>query len=85
MDTVICKMIVRNLKTRVKQGCPHLAHPHHHAFGNGNGATEAGIRFDDPDVGIAWPDDIELLYSERDRDAPLLADVADSLPFRYDG
>ena len=33
-------------------------------------ATEAGIRFDDPDVGIAWPDDIELLYSERDRDAP---------------
>jgi dTDP-4-dehydrorhamnose 3,5-epimerase len=44
-------------------------------------ATEAGIRFDDPDVGIEWPD-IELLYSERDRDAPRLAEVADSLPFR---
>lgn len=44
-------------------------------------ATEAGIRFDDPDVGIAWPDDIELSYSERDRTAPRLADVADSLPF----
>jgi len=43
-------------------------------------ATEAGIRFDDPDVGIEWPD-IELLYSERDRTAPRLADVADSLPF----
>ena len=43
-------------------------------------ATEAGIRFDDPDVGIRWPDDVELLYSERDRDAPRLADVADSLP-----
>ncbi len=46
-------------------------------------ATEKGIRFDDPDVGIAWPDDIELLYSERDRVAPLLADVADGLPFTY--
>ena len=48
-------------------------------------ATEAGIRFDDPDVGVRWPDDIELLYSERDRDAPRLAEIADSLPFRYDG
>ena len=46
-------------------------------------ATEKGIRFDDPDVGIAWPDDIELLYSERDRDAPRLAEVADELPFPY--
>ena len=33
-------------------------------------ATERGIRFDDPDVGVRWPGDIELLYSERDRDAP---------------
>jgi dTDP-4-dehydrorhamnose 3,5-epimerase len=48
-------------------------------------ATEAGIRFDDPDVGVRWPDDVELLYSDRDRAAPRLADVADSLPFRYDG
>jgi dTDP-4-dehydrorhamnose 3,5-epimerase len=46
-----------------------------------DGATEAGIRFDDPDVGIEWPSGLELLYSERDRSAPLLADVADSLPF----
>jgi dTDP-4-dehydrorhamnose 3,5-epimerase len=45
-------------------------------------ATEAGIRFDDPQVGIAWPlPGPELLYSQRDRDAPLLADVADELPF----
>jgi dTDP-4-dehydrorhamnose 3,5-epimerase len=47
--------------------------------------TEAGIRFDDPDVGVEWPDDLELLYSERDREAPLLADVAETLPFRFDG
>ena len=45
-------------------------------------ATEAGIRFDDPDVGITWPD-LELLYSERDRDAPRLADLAPELPFTY--
>jgi dTDP-4-dehydrorhamnose 3,5-epimerase len=44
-------------------------------------ATEAGIRFDDPSVGIEWPSDVELLYSDRDAQAPLLADVADSLPF----
>ena len=44
-------------------------------------ATEAGIRFDDPDVGIEWPD-IELLYSERDANAPRLAEIADTLPFR---
>jgi dTDP-4-dehydrorhamnose 3,5-epimerase len=43
-------------------------------------ATEAGIRFDDPDVGIDWPD-IELRYSERDRTAPRLSEVADELPF----
>ena len=43
-----------------------------------------GIRFDDPDVGVAWPADVELLYSDRDRDAPRLVDVADTLPFTYD-
>ena len=48
-------------------------------------ATEAGIRFDDPEVGVAWPDDIELLYSERDHAAPRLAEIAGSLPFTYEG
>ena len=43
-------------------------------------ATEAGFRFDDPEVGIEWPD-VELLYSERDRTAPRLAEIADELPF----
>ena len=45
-------------------------------------ATEAGIRFDDPDVGIEWPNEAELLFSERDASAPRLVEVADSLPFR---
>ncbi len=45
-------------------------------------ATESGIRFDDPAVGIDWrlPRE-ELLFSQRDADAPPLADVADDLPF----
>ena len=42
--------------------------------------TESGFRFDDPDVGIEWPD-VELVYSERDRTAPRLAEIADALPF----
>jgi len=44
-------------------------------------ATEAGIRYDDPDVGVEWPSGVELLYSERDATAPRLSEVADSLPF----
>jgi dTDP-4-dehydrorhamnose 3,5-epimerase len=36
-------------------------------------AAEAGFRFDDPEVGIEWPRDIELKVSERDREAPLLS------------
>jgi len=43
-------------------------------------ATEAGIAWDDPDVGVEWPVDDPLL-SERDRQAPKLAGVASSLPF----
>jgi dTDP-4-dehydrorhamnose 3,5-epimerase len=43
-------------------------------------ATEAGIAWDDPDVGVEWPVDDPLL-SERDKRAPRLAEVADSLPF----
>jgi dTDP-4-dehydrorhamnose 3,5-epimerase len=43
-------------------------------------ATESGFRFDDPEVGIEWPD-VELLYSERDRTAPRLSEIAGELPF----
>ncbi len=45
-------------------------------------STESGIAFDDPDVAIAWPP-LELLVSDRDADAPLLADIADGLPFAW--
>src|SRR5687767_9275521 len=43
-------------------------------------ATESGFSFTDPEVGIEWPD-LELIYSERDRSAPRLAEIADTLPF----
>jgi dTDP-4-dehydrorhamnose 3,5-epimerase len=43
-------------------------------------ATESGIAWDDPDIGIEWPVD-EPLLSERDRSAPSLAEVGESLPF----
>ncbi len=43
-------------------------------------ATESGLAYDDPDVGIAWPD-LELLVSDRDARAPRLADIAGELPF----
>ena len=44
-------------------------------------ATEAGIRFDDPEIGVQWPSGVELLYSERDATAPTLAEIQDTLPF----
>jgi dTDP-4-dehydrorhamnose 3,5-epimerase len=37
-------------------------------------ATESGFSFADPDVGIEWPEG-ELIYSERDRDAPRLSEI----------
>ena len=43
-------------------------------------ATEAGIAWDDPDVGVEWPvSDPQL--SERDKNGPRLTDVGDELPF----
>lgn len=42
--------------------------------------TEAGIRWDDPDVGIEWPA-MARLVSERDEAAPTLAEVGDELPW----
>jgi dTDP-4-dehydrorhamnose 3,5-epimerase len=43
-------------------------------------ATEAGIAWDDPDVGVDWQV-AEPLLSERDKTAPKLSEIADSLPW----
>jgi dTDP-4-dehydrorhamnose 3,5-epimerase len=46
-------------------------------------SIERGIAYDDPDVAIEWPRDIELIPSARDASAPRLRDVQDELPFEY--
>lgn len=43
-------------------------------------ATEAGIRWDDPEVGVEWPVS-EPLLSQRDVEAPTLKEIADTLPW----
>ena len=43
-------------------------------------ATEAGFRYDDPDVAIEWPQQ-DVMLSARDRAAPRLAEIAAELPF----
>jgi dTDP-4-dehydrorhamnose 3,5-epimerase len=39
-------------------------------------AAESGFRFDDPEVGIKWPEGIAFQTSERDRSAPLLSELS---------
>lgn len=47
-------------------------------------AVERGIAWDDPEIAIEWPlPTEELIVSERDRQAPRLAELAAELPFRY--
>jgi dTDP-4-dehydrorhamnose 3,5-epimerase len=43
-------------------------------------AIERGFAYDDPEVGIRWPD-LPLVASERDSGAPRLSEIADDLPF----
>jgi dTDP-4-dehydrorhamnose 3,5-epimerase len=45
--------------------------------------VERGVRYDDPEIGVEWPQGLELIPSQRDLDAPLLREVADELPFEY--
>ena len=47
-------------------------------------ALERGIAYDDPDLGIEWPE-LELTVSARDAQAPRLADIAHELPFASPG
>src|SRR5687768_3300314 len=41
---------------------------------------ERAVAYDDPDVGIDWPE-LELTVSDRDRAAPRLAEIADEISF----
>jgi dTDP-4-dehydrorhamnose 3,5-epimerase len=40
---------------------------------------ETGFAYNDPDVAIEWPGELELIASERDRSAPLLQQIASRL------
>jgi dTDP-4-dehydrorhamnose 3,5-epimerase len=49
-----------------------------------NPETESGFAYNDPDVGIEWPQ-LELIPSERDAKAPPLSELAEGLTFTYEG
>jgi dTDP-4-dehydrorhamnose 3,5-epimerase len=46
---------------------------------------ERGFAYNDAEVGIEWPEDLEMIASARDASAPALAEIAASLPFEYSG
>jgi dTDP-4-dehydrorhamnose 3,5-epimerase len=50
------------------------------------GETERGFSYRDPDVGIEWPLPVDdLVTSERDARAPMLREIDDEIPFRWEG
>lgn len=49
-------------------------------------AVERGVAWNDPDVAIQWPLPVEeLVVSERDSEAPTLAEFEEELPFVFEG
>jgi dTDP-4-dehydrorhamnose 3,5-epimerase len=45
--------------------------------------TEGSLRWDDPELGIDWPEAGDAILSEKDAVAPLLADL--NSPFEFEG
>ena len=44
-------------------------------------SSRRGFAYNDPEVGIVWPRDLELFASARDSQAPRLSEIAEELPF----
>ena len=54
----------------------HVFPPERYPFPDDDVLARWALLFEDPDVGIEWPlPREELLFSERDRDAPRLKDI----------
>jgi dTDP-4-dehydrorhamnose 3,5-epimerase len=75
----------RHLQLYIPRGFAHgfcvlsdLADVHYKLSNYYDPATEAGIAWDDPDVGIDWPV-ADPQISERDSTAPKLAEIEDDL------
>ncbi len=47
-------------------------------------AVERGIAWNDPDIAVAWPAEVEPIVSARDAAAPTLRELAGELPFVYE-
>jgi dTDP-4-dehydrorhamnose 3,5-epimerase len=46
-----------------------------------NPELEGSFAYDDPEVGIEWQEDMELVASARDATAPRLSEITERLPF----
>jgi dTDP-4-dehydrorhamnose 3,5-epimerase len=46
--------------------------------------VERGIAWNDPEIAIEWPSDLELFPSPRDAAAPRLSEIEQELPFVYE-
>ena len=46
-------------------------------------STEFSARWNDPDIGIEWPLEAEPVLSDKDREAPFLADIPESRMSRF--
>ncbi len=44
-------------------------------------ATEAEVHYADPQIGVRWPEGLDLVVSARDLAAPRLREIAAELPF----
>lgn len=57
--------MVTSAEALIAYKCTNIYHPE----------TQFSVRWDDPDLGIEWPDGIAPILSDKDRTAPLLREI----------